>query len=194
MTTTSLPMRLAHFYRGSQRIFIRLQRAHDFQQVHLVHRIEKMHADASFGAVGNAGDFGHAQRRSVRSEDRGRTTDFVQQGEDLDLRFHLLGDGFDDEIGLARSLFDRARIFQSLECGVGIGGRHFTQFHRFIQVGANFRLGFAQSIGQEIFEDGAIAANGSGMGDTASHDAGADDGDRLNWWHLLVRLVEVGDN
>src|SRR5438270_2023885 len=32
------------------------------------------------------------------------------------------------------------------------------------------------------------------MGDTASHDASADDGDRLNWRHLLVRLLEVRDD
>ena len=74
------------------------------------------------GAISHAGDFGHAERGGVRSEDCGGPADFVEQSEDLYLRLHLFGDGFDDEIGLARGLFDRARICQSLECGVGIGG------------------------------------------------------------------------
>ena len=76
-----------------------------------MHGIEEVHADAFPGAVSNAGDFGHAERRCIRSEDRGGAADFVEQAEDFDFRFHLLGDGFDDEIGFTGRRFDRAGIF-----------------------------------------------------------------------------------
>ena len=107
MTTTSLPMRLPTSTAVARRIVIGLERAHDFQQLHLVNGIKEVHADALRRAIGDAGNFGDAQRRRVRSQDGCGPADFVEQSEDLDLRFHLLWHGFDDQIGFARRLLRR---------------------------------------------------------------------------------------
>src|SRR5437016_3798118 len=80
---------LAYFDRGRQRFFIRLERTHNFQQLHFVYGIEEMHPQALLRAIGNAGNFGDAQRRSIGSEDSAWAADFVQQSEYLNLRFHL---------------------------------------------------------------------------------------------------------
>ena len=61
-----------------------------------MHGVEKVHAEALFRTVGDTGDFGHAERRRVRGEDRRGTANLVEQGEDFDLRFHFLGNGFND--------------------------------------------------------------------------------------------------
>ena len=76
---------LANFGGSGQSVFVGFKSANDFEQLHLVHGIEKMHAHTSLCPVGHAGDLGDAERRSIRRENRRGPADFVEEGEDLDL-------------------------------------------------------------------------------------------------------------
>src|SRR5260370_3359370 len=69
---------LANFNHSRQRLVIGFKRAHDFEQLHLVYRIEKVHADAFLSAISNACNLGDAERGSIRSEDGCRTADLVE--------------------------------------------------------------------------------------------------------------------
>ena len=53
---------LADFDGGGQRVVVRFERAHDFEQLHFVDGIEEVHAYALFRSVSDAGDLGHAER------------------------------------------------------------------------------------------------------------------------------------
>ena len=77
--------------------------------------------------------------------------------------------------------------------GVGVGRCDLVQFHCFVEIGTDFGLGFPESSGKDVFENSAVASKRSGMGDATSHDAGADDGNRLDRRHLLVRLLEISN-
>ena len=61
--------------------------------------------------------------------------------------------------------------------------RDLSQLDGFIEVGANLSLRLAQGGRENIFQDGAIAAQRGGMRDAAAHDAGADDGDGADLGH-----------
>ena len=73
------------------------------------------------------------------------------------------------------------------------GGSDLAEFHGLVEIGADFGLRLAQGVGKQVFEDGAISAERGGMGDAPPHDAGADDSNRLDPAHLLLRLFQVGD-
>src|SRR6202158_1497644 len=170
----------ADFDDGGQRVIIGFERAYDFEQLHLMHGIEKVHADTLLGAIGNACDLGDAERGSIRSENGCRTADLVEHGEDFDLRFHLFRDGLDDEIGVARGLIDGTGILQPGKSCVGVRGIDLAEFDGFVEIGADFRLRLAQGVWQKVFENGAIAAESGSMRDAPAHDAGADYGYRAN--------------
>ena len=53
---------LPDFDRRSQGVIVSLEGTHNFEQLHLVHRVEEVHAQALLGAVGHAGNFRNAQR------------------------------------------------------------------------------------------------------------------------------------
>jgi hypothetical protein len=116
---------LPYFDRGGQRVVVRLQSPHHLEQFHLVHGIEEVHAHTLLRAVGHAGNFRDTQRRSVRRQNCRGSADLVEQSEDLNLRLHLFRDSFNHQIGLARGLFHRARIFQPVEGCIGIRRRNF---------------------------------------------------------------------
>ncbi len=167
----------------ARRVVVGFKRAHDFEQFHFVDGIEEVHAHALLRAVSHAGNFRHAERRGIGSEDSCRAADFIEERENLDLRFHFLRDGLDDEIGFARGFLDRSRVLEPAECRIGVTGGDFVQLDRFIEIGADFRLRLAQSAGKQILENGAIPAKRSGVGDAAPHDSGADHGNRLDRRH-----------
>src|SRR5262249_43829328 len=134
----------SNFDGGGNGLLVGFERSYDFKELHLVNRIEEVHAYTLLSAVGHAGDFGNTQRRSIRSQNRSWPADFVEQREDLDLRFHLLGDGFDHEIGFARGFFYTAGIFQAAHCSFGIDSGDFLEFDRFVEFRMNLVFGFAQ--------------------------------------------------
>src|ERR1035441_9934187 len=176
---------LPDFDGGGQSLVIGFECAHNFEQFHLVHGIEKVHPNALLCAIGNAGDLGDAERRSIRSENGSRTADLVEHGEDFDLRFHFLGNGLDDEIGLARGLIDGTGILQPGKSGVGGDDIDFAEFDRLVEMGADFRFGFAQGVRKKIFENSAIAAERGSMRDAPAHSAGADHRNRADLTHSL---------
>src|SRR5207302_365465 len=119
----------------------------------------------------------------VRCQDSSRTADLVQQGEDFDLRLHLFGHRFKDQVRLARRLLHCAGVLDARECRVGIGRSDLAQFDGLIEMGANLSLGATQRIGKQVFKNGAIATERGGMGNAAPHDAGADDRHRSDFRH-----------
>ena len=69
---------MADLDRRGQGVIVSFERTNNLQQLHLVHRIEEVHAQAFWSAVGHAGDFGNAERRSIRCEDCARTANLVE--------------------------------------------------------------------------------------------------------------------
>src|SRR5438105_2751493 len=107
----------ANFGAGGQGGVVGFQGTNNFQQFHLVHRIEKVHAQPAAGAIGHGSNLGDAERRSVGSENGMRPADLIEQSEDFDLRFDFFRYSFDDQIGHARRLFHRAGVFNSAKGG-----------------------------------------------------------------------------
>src|SRR6266576_1977041 len=171
-------------YRG-QGIVVGFERAHHFEQLHFVYRVEEVHANTLLRAVGNAGNFGDAERRRIRSEDCRRTANFVEKSEDLNLRFHLLGNRLDDEIGLTRRLLDRPGVLEASERRIRRARADFPEFNSLVQVGADFSFRLTQGVRKKVFENGTIAANRCRMGNSTAHDAGADHGDGFDVRHYL---------
>jgi hypothetical protein len=112
-------------------------------------------------------------------------TDLVQQGEDLDLGLQFFRNRFDHQVGGAGSLFDGTGKLEASKGGVGIGFLDFAELYRLVEIGANLGLGLAQAGGQDVFEDGAIAAEGGHVGDSPAHDARANHRDRSDLGHYL---------
>src|SRR5207248_2912304 len=125
----------------------------------------------------------NAKRRSIRGQDRRGTADLIEQSEDLDLRFHLLGHGLDHQVSLTRRFFHARGIFKSPERSIRVRGSDLAEFDGFVQISADLCLSPAQRVGQNVFQDRAIAAARRSMGDSTSHDARADDGNRLDLRH-----------
>src|SRR5208283_2585416 len=98
-------------------------------------------------------NLGHAERRSVRSQDGRGPADLVEEGENLDFRFHLLGHGFDYQVGFARGLLHRGRVFQAANGFVSGVLAHLPEFDGFVEVGANFRLRPAQRGWKNVLQD-----------------------------------------
>src|SRR3954471_12757239 len=103
-----------------------------------------------------------------------RSADGIEQREDLDLRFHLLGDGFNDDIRLTRRLFDGAGVFEAFVRGVGSLLAYLAEFNGFVEIAANLSLCAAQAGGNDVLDDGAITAERCGMSNATPHNAGAD--------------------
>src|ERR1019366_6400046 len=97
----------------------------------------------------------------------------------------FVGNGLDDEIGLARRLIDRTRILQAEKSCVGVAGIDLAEFDGLVEIGADFRLGLAQGVRKKVFENGAIAAEGGSMRDAPAHDAGADHSNGADLSHSL---------
>ena len=145
--------------------------------------IEKVHAQAFLRAIRNAGDLRDAEGRCVGREDCARTADFIEQSENLDLRFHLLGNGLDHKISFARGFFDRGCIFDPGESRVRYAHGNLTKFDRFIELRANLALRLAQRIGKKIFKNRAVPAECGHISDATPHGSGANYGDRFHFGH-----------
>ncbi len=74
--------------------------AYDFDQFHQRYRIEKVQADEALGALYRGQEFGHRDRGSVGGEDGIFLHDAVERGIHLLLFFHVLDDGFDDDVAV----------------------------------------------------------------------------------------------
>ncbi len=77
-------------------------------------------------------------------------------------------------------MIDGTGILQPRKSCVGLGGINLAEFDRLVEIGADFRLRFAQSVRKKVFENGAIAAESGSMRDASAHDAGANHGNRAN--------------
>jgi hypothetical protein len=93
-----------------------------------MHGIQKAHANTLPGAIGRAGNFGDAEPRRICGENGGGAAELIEHDEDFELRFHFVGNGLDDEIGLARCFIDRTGILQPRESCVGLGGIDRAEF------------------------------------------------------------------
>ena len=117
--------------------------------------------------------------------------DFIEQGENLKLRFQFFGHGFDDQVRFAGSILDRSRILQTTEGSAGLPGGNLSPIHRPVEMSANFLLRPAQGIGKQIFENGAIAAKRRQLRDAPAPDTGADDRhspDLHDYWAPFSRV------
>src|SRR5580704_86830 len=71
--------------------------------------IEKAHADAALAGDNDVGEIADGKRRSVAGKDSIGLGEFVEDGEKLQLHFEFVGNGFDDEVGVADGFVDDAR-------------------------------------------------------------------------------------
>src|SRR6266576_2413585 len=85
---------------GAHGVVRALERAHDLDQRQDRSRVEEVHADDALGPLGRLRDLGNRERGGVRREDRLRTGDPVELGEDLALERQLLQHGLDHEVAI----------------------------------------------------------------------------------------------
>src|SRR5579862_8260384 len=71
-----------------------------------------------------------------------------------------------------------------------MGCGHLAEFHSLIEICPDLALSFAQRTRQQVFENGTVATERGRMSYAASHDAGADDCNRLDLRHLFRRLFQ----
>src|SRR5712692_8564828 len=76
-------------------------RADHLDELHHRHGIKKVQADKTSGALRGRGDFRDADRGGVAGENGFWRTDFIESGEELPFRGHLLDDGLDHQVGVA---------------------------------------------------------------------------------------------
>ena len=123
-----------HIYGGRKRVIIRLESAHNLQQFHLVDWVEEVHPDDLFGAVSDARNLGQAEGTCIGGKDGGRATNFIEEGEDLDLRLHFLGHGFDDQVRLPCCLFHGTGVLQAGESRIGLDTADFANLDCLVQI------------------------------------------------------------
>ena len=82
----------------------RLERLHDFDELHLVHGIEEVHAGDARRVGQCRRHLGEAQRGRVRRDDRVRRREALDVGKELELDVDSLGRRLDDEIGIGERL------------------------------------------------------------------------------------------
>jgi len=83
----------------------------------------------------------------------------------------------DHQVSLAGSFFDASGKFQAGESGIGCTGGKLACLDYLIEVGAEFTRCAAQSVGQQILKDGAVAAHSRRERDPSAQFAGANDAD-----------------
>jgi hypothetical protein len=171
---------------GSDSFRTRLRAGHDLQQPHIARRVEEVGDQEVLGEFrGQAlGQLMERNRRRVGRQDRARPTEFLKTAVD-----RVLGrDVFDN------SLDDPVDIGQPSEVILDVAGR---QQPGVLRMHEGRRLGRAQrgerTLGQRVAIDGprgndveqqhGHARIGHVGGDTATHDAGADDGNLANVDH-----------
>src|SRR5260370_2304376 len=151
-----------------------------------MHGMGEAHARDFVRAISYGSDLGHAERLSVGGEDGVWPADLVEQNENLSLRFQLLGNGFDHQVGLARGLLHSSGVFQALERCVSISPGHSSQPDRLIEVATDLAAGPAQARRQDVFEDGAVTAQACHVGDATAYVPGADDSHGLDLLHARI--------
>src|SRR5208283_5329440 len=119
------------------------------------------------------------------------TAELVQERENLDLGFHLLGHGFDHQVGFARSLLDGGRVFETLKSFVGGVFGDLAQLDRLVEVGANLQLRLAQGGRENVFQNGAIPAQRGCVRDASAHNSGADYSNGEDFTHRLLSLFQL---
>jgi hypothetical protein len=173
---------LAHAHRDLARALDRLgpglEAPHDLDQLHPVHRVEEVHADDLVGALRRAGHLGHGQRRRVGRQDRRRRRQRIELAEELALERDVLGRGLDHEV----AALDRLR--QVLGCGEagavsGFRGE-FPPGDALVHQRADLGRALVEGRRLGVVEAGVEAGNRCGVGDSAAHDAGAEDRDAFD--------------
>ena len=166
--------------RGCQYILGSRLAAHDFQQLHDVCRAEEVGTDHVLWPLGEVGDLVDVQGRGVRRQNCARLHNFVQFPEHGFLDAHVFKNSFNHDVGLTdflvrqRALDECQTLIEFLLC-------QFAFLHRVFIIATNrgqtlverFLLGFQQRHGQAGIDEV--------HGDTATHCAGADDCNRLDF-------------
>src|SRR5260221_10847872 len=168
-----------------------LRGADDFDQLHLGDGIEEMHPDAAVAVEDDIAEIADGKRGSVAGEDGVGLRELVEDGEQLELHFEFFGNGFDDELGVADGFVDHLRDANASEGGITRGGIEFAATHAFVERFANPGDGFREHRVGNIFEDGRVAAECGGVGDTAAHGARPDDGDGFDWHEEIVSQIRT---
>src|SRR5260221_6787758 len=166
-----------------------LRRADDFDQLHFGDRVEEMHPDAAVPVEDNVAEIADGKRGSVAGEDGVGLRELVEDSEQLELHFEFFGNGFDDELGVADGFVDHLRGANASKGGITRGGIEFAATHAFVERFANPGDGLREHRVWNIFEDGRVAAEGGGVGDTAAHGARPDDGDGFDLHEEIVSQI-----
>lgn len=92
----------------------------DLDEVHANRRVEEVHPAEPLGTLGELSEVRDRETRGVRREDGVVVGDLLEFGVDVLLDLHLLGDGLDDDVGVAAGLRHVDERGNALEGGVGL--------------------------------------------------------------------------
>jgi signal transduction histidine kinase len=148
--------------------------AHDLQELHDVHGIEKMKPHDALGAIGRRRQLGDRQRRGVARQERVGRQQTTGLGEELLFPLHPLGDSLNKELR-RRQRRHRRRRLQPRQSGLLIG---LLQLALLDADGERLFDLFAPRIeddGVEIDQGGLVPGHTQDLGDAVTHGACADD-------------------
>ena len=138
-----------------------------------------MHADDALRPSGRIGDLGDRQRGGVRGEDRVRTADAIELGEDGALQLELLEDRFDDEIAVGQ-LGQLRRQRQARERSLPLVLGQAALLDAACQVAVDRGPPALCELLAHLPADGVVAGLHADLRDSGSHRAEADDAHPAN--------------
>ena len=147
-----------------------LRTGHDFNQLHLRHRVEEVDADQSLRVAEVGRDLGKLQAGGVAGEDGGWFGDGLDLREQRALGFEVLEDGFDDHIGLTRAVAGHVGD----ESVGGVAQPAGIAAEALLEELCGARHGRREAFGVLVLQRHAQAAQRTPRRDVAAHDAGAD--------------------
>src|SRR5690606_29296875 len=170
-----LAQRLRERERGAERLVAGRDRAHDLDELHDRHRIEEVEADDAVGTLRRGGHGRDGERAGVAGENGFGRADVVQLAEHRVLGLEILGDGLDHEIGIGE-VGERGGGLDPVEGLIAQRGVELALFDGAIEAARDgLDAAFAELIAH-FADPRAITRPGGDLGDSAAHQATAQDG------------------
>src|SRR6266571_5303530 len=111
------------------------------------------------------------ERRSIAREDGSGLAEFVENREEFELHLQFFRDGFNDKVGVADGLFDRACSSDQGKCFISSAGIDFAAGNSFFEGLANPGQALFEHVPRNVFEDGIEAAECRGVRNSPPHRA-----------------------
>ena len=165
-----------------ERLVRRRDRPDHLDERHHLRRVEEVQAEEALGARGRGGLVDDRERRGVGGEVGLGLDDAVDLAPHLELQAEILGDRLDHEVAAGEvGVVERRR--DPAACRVGVALLELALLDRAGELLLDLADAASEAIVVDLAQHDVIAGLRDDLCDSMSHEAGAEDADRLDLSH-----------